>query len=141
MRHILLLFVTAFQVPAFAAPITTNNSLPAELQLQITKGRELCQKAIYRIYSQIPMGPKRGFVLNDVTVEVNPIVIERLAKYASTKDAIRSAGISYLWSVDVLNSRGHCDLPPNEHTLIKAEPFFEQAEKQPRIIFSNWEPK
>jgi|GEM_PF-6010441 len=141
MRRLFLLIIAALPVPALAAPATTKAVIPADLEAQVAQGRDHCRKAVYRYYSQIPMGPKRGFSISDVNVEVNPIVLDRLAKYASAKEAIRSAGISYLWSVEVQNSRGHCDLPPSERTLIKAEPFFEQAEKQPRIVFSDWEPK
>jgi len=141
MRRLLLFVIAALQVPAMAAPALTQQAIPAELREQVAQGKALCQKAVYRYYSQIPMGPKKGFAMSDVAVAVNPVVLDRLAKYNSAKYAIRSAGISYLWSVDVQNAKGHCDLPPSERTLIKAEPFFEQAEKQPRIVFSDWEPK
>jgi len=74
MRRLFLLIIAALPVPALAAPATTKAVIPADLEAQVAQGRDHCRKAVYRYYSQIPMGPKRGFSISDVNVEVNQIV-------------------------------------------------------------------
>lgn len=143
MRTLLALALALTPAAVLAAPAgtTSNEPIPKGLQAEFARARELCRNAVFRYYADRPLGPQRGFSKNDVSVEVNPELNTRLATSTNAEAAVRSAGTSFRWQVEVKNARGYCDLPPTERTLIKAEPFFEQAEKQPRIVFSNWEPQ
>jgi hypothetical protein len=141
MRPILAVVLLALQAPALAAPASTTSVVPASIKQQIEYGIAACRSSVYRYFADRPQGPQRGFSPTDVSVEINPILLDRLNKTTASIEAVKSAGSSYRWKVETKNASGYCDFPARQRQLIKAAPFFEQTEKQPRLVFSYGEPQ
>jgi hypothetical protein len=92
----------------------------------LREGAKLCQQEVYRAYAEKPLGPQRGFSMQDVEVSIHPILKQRLDSSPDAQAAVRSAGTSYRWHVAVKHASGSCDIAPNT---------------RPRIIVSNWDPR
>jgi hypothetical protein len=139
MRTLLAMALALAPAAVQAGPVGTpsNEPIPAPLKAEFDRARELCRNAVYRYYADRPLGPQRNFSIQDIDIKVNPILSKRLLTSPTTEAAVRSAGTSFIWKVKTKNANGYCDLPPTARTLIKAEPFFEQFEQQPRIVISH----
>jgi hypothetical protein len=80
---------------------------------QFNKGYGSCKNSVFRIFEERIKGPQRNFSPNDINVEINPLLEQRLlSNMQSTEQAISSAGTSYVWSVPSKNARGYCDISP-----------------------------
>jgi hypothetical protein len=109
----IILGLSAISLIGFFSPLPAAHANQIETPQQFKAGATICRNAVYRIFEERIKGAQRGFSPYDITVEVNPVLKDRLATSPSAMAAVISAGTSYHWTAPSKNSSGYCDISPS----------------------------
>lgn len=113
-----ILRLSAISLIGLLGPLPEALANQTEISNQFKVGEEICRNAVYRVFEDRFKGPQSSFSPNDITIEINPILKDRLIASPSAKLAVSSAGTSYHWTAPSKNSTGYCDISPSSRPKV-----------------------